>query len=282
MDIGAILQGAAEDAGYDDDEFDQEPPSPLHKKDTLSILRSSSEEVGRMDRSSSKDAFQKAEQQIKLDTSINTNDIEGSLARISETVNSNVEELARAGVQSRRGDETVSQQHRQNDDGDGNGAGSDDDDADGDDDDDDDDDDNNSDPTLERELFVATYRGNARKVDKLLSTGASYKAKDIHSWSALHWAVSEGHDDIVEILIDHAKRGSPAKLKKFINGKDSLSGWAPLHVAAIKGQKLCLKLLINAGAKANIKNHFGETPLQCINAETTDDKKTMITLLRKR
>lgn len=287
MDIGAILKGAAEDAGYDDDEFDQETASPLpirqqqqqagieQKRDSLSILRASSDEVAHMDRQSSKDAFEKATKQVKLDVSIITGDIQGSLAQISESVNSDAEELARAGVASRRGDETASQMHRRNDDDDDDGAGSDDD-------DDDDDDRENSDPALDRELFVATFRGNARKVDKLLNTGARYQAKDMHGWTALHWAASEGHDDIMELLLDCAKRtSSPSKFKKILHCKDILSGWTALHVAAIKGQKVCIKLLINAGAKMSLKNHFSETPLECVDAESIADKKAIVKLLTK-
>jgi hypothetical protein len=293
MNIGDVLGAAAEQVGGyddDDDDFDDEQPlSPLpnrphqpagdKQRDALSILQNSSEEVARMDRSSSKDAFEKAKKQVQMDVSIRTGDVESSLARISETVNSDSEELARAGVQSRHGDETVSHTNRRNDD---MRAASDDDDDEEEEDDDDDKSVENSDPAVDRELFVATYRGNARKVDKLLNTGASHLARDAHGWTALHWAASEGHDDIMELLIDRARRTtSPSKFKKFLHCKDKLSGWTALHVAAVKGQKVCIKLLINAGAKISVKNLFGETPLQCANAESTDVKKAVVKLLTK-
>ena len=187
--------------------------------------------------------------------------------------------MARAGVLSKKGDELVEPRRR-------------------DDNDDDEDDDANdaaqsdeeeeedTNPTLDRELFVSTYRGNARKVDKILnSVGNRCHAVDIHGWTALHWAASEGHDDIVELLLDHAKRKcSTSKFKKFLNLKDKLSGWTALHVASIKGSKLCVKTLLSAGAKRSIKSYapFLETPLDCVNGETVEVRKAIVKLLTKR
>ena len=287
--MDALLNDAAEDAGYDDDHFDEtsisSPPTKSSSAnipgkqstvaDTLSLLRSSSDEIAVLDRQASLEVFEKASKQVKLDVAIATGDIKGVLDHASEIVNSDVEELARAGVLSKKGDEMVDPRRR---------------------DDDDDDDDNDpalsdeeededTNPSLDRELFVSTYRGNARKVDKILNTsGSRCHAIDIHGWTALHWAASEGHDDIVELLLDHAKRKcSPSKFKKFLNLKDKLSGWTALHVASIKGSKLCVKTLLSAGAKRNIKSSppFLEIPLDCVNAETVETRKAIVKMLTK-
>ena len=149
----------------------------------------------------------------------------------------------------------------------------------------DEEDDEDTNPTLDRELFVSTYRGNARKVDKILnSAGSRCHAIDIHGWTALHWAASEGHDDIVELLLDHAKKKcSTSKFKKFLNLKDKLSGWTALHVASIKGSKLCVKTLLSAGSKRTIKSYapFLETPLDCVSGETVEVRKAIVKLLTK-
>ena len=99
-------------------------------------------------------------------------------------------------------------------------------------DDDDDDDDNangsDADPELDAELLVAAYHGDTRKVDKLLSSGARYFARDRHRWTALMWAVAGGHHETVELLIGFVKKH---KLKSFLNAKDSITGWTALHVS---------------------------------------------------
>jgi hypothetical protein len=288
--VGALLSEAAEDA-YDDDDFDAEEPAaprpresagPTTKKDgkkadvdsTLAILRSGSDEIAQDERRMSVDAFSKAAKQVKLDVSIRVGgDVEGILSRASDVVNDG-DELAKAGVHSRRGDEDYDTRRRTNND--------DDDDNDKDnEDEEDDDEDEDADPELDRELFVNVYRGNARIVDKLLSNGARPHALDLHGWSSLHWAASEGHDDILELLIDHAKRkSSAAKLKRLLNRKDKkLAGWAPLHVAAVKGAKMCAKVLVDAGAKISTKNKFGETPLECLASDNADTRRAMARLL---
>ena len=98
--------------------------------------------------------------------------------------------------------------------------------------DDDDDDDNandsDADPELDAELLIAAYHGDTRKVDKLLSSGALYFARDRHRWTALMWAVAGGHDETVELLIGFVKKH---KLKSFLNAKDSITGWTALHVS---------------------------------------------------
>ena len=99
-----------------------------------------------------------------------------------------------------------------------------------DDDEDDNDDahDSDADPELDAELLVAAYRGDTRKVDKLLSSGAHYFARDRHRWTALMWAAAGGHDDTVESLIGFVKKH---KLKSYLNAKDSITGWTALHVS---------------------------------------------------
>ena len=280
--IGALLSEAAEDA-YEDDGFDVEEPAaprpkdhsaaPVVKKDTLSILRSGSDEVAQDERQMSKEAFDKATKQVKLDVSVRSGDVEGILSRVSEVVNAEGDELAKAGVHSRRGDESYDDRRRRPEDDE------DDNDKDDDEDDDDDGDDDDADPELDRELFVNVYRGNVRIVDKLLNSGARHNALDLHGWSPMHWAASEGHDDILELLIDHAKRRtSAAKLKRVLNLKDKLSGWTALHVAAIKGAKVCAKVLLDAGAKL-AKNKLGEKPVDCIAADNADTRRALVRLL---
>uniref|UniRef100_A0A8C5XLP2 26S proteasome non-ATPase regulatory subunit 10 n=1 Tax=Microcebus murinus TaxID=30608 RepID=A0A8C5XLP2_MICMU len=74
---------------------------------------------------------------------------------------------------------------------------------------------------------------------------------DQDSRTALHWAWSAGHTEIVEFLL---QLGVP------VNDKDD-AGWFPLHIAASAGWDEILKALLGKGAQVNAVNQNGRTPL---------------------
>ena len=78
------------------------------------------------------------------------------------------------------------------------------------------------------DLLVAAYRGDIVKVIKLLKLGARYDARDRHRWTALMWAAAGGFDDIIEALVGRVKR---PLLRRYLNAKDSITGWTALHVS---------------------------------------------------
>ena len=78
------------------------------------------------------------------------------------------------------------------------------------------------------ELRHCCYSGHTSRVEYLLGKGANGNSIDRHGWTCLHWAASKGHDDIVELLLNHS-----GKLSKFVNMKENLSGWTALHVSKI-------------------------------------------------
>uniref|UniRef100_A0A2K5IW38 Uncharacterized protein n=1 Tax=Colobus angolensis palliatus TaxID=336983 RepID=A0A2K5IW38_COLAP len=69
--------------------------------------------------------------------------------------------------------------------------------------------------------------------------------------TALHWACSAGHTEIVEFLL---QLGVP------VNDKDD-AGWSPLHIAASAGRDEIVKALLGQGAQVNAVNQNGCTPL---------------------
>uniref|UniRef100_A0A0G2JZI5 Proteasome 26S subunit, non-ATPase 10 n=1 Tax=Rattus norvegicus TaxID=10116 RepID=A0A0G2JZI5_RAT len=82
--------------------------------------------------------------------------------------------------------------------------------------------------------------------DKSLATRT-----DQDSRTALHWACSAGHTEIVEFLL---QLGVP------VNEKDD-AGWSPLHIAASAGRDEIVKALLIKGAQVNAVNQNGCTPL---------------------
>ena len=47
----------------------------------------------------------------------------------------------------------------------------------------------------------AVYEGNIEIINQHLSFGADINTKDAGGWSPLHWAVGEGHEKIIKLLL---------------------------------------------------------------------------------
>jgi ankyrin repeat protein len=92
------------------------------------------------------------------------------------------------------------------------------------------------------------------------STGLDVNAKDDVGEPALHHAASQGHKEIVELLI---AKGADVNAKK--NSDQTL-----LHTAATNGKKETVELLIAADADVNAKAKDGKTPLDMANGAITD------------
>jgi len=76
----------------------------------------------------------------------------------------------------------------------------------------------------------------------------------------LHVAAQEGHNQVIELLIDNGAD---------VNSKDGDEG-TPLHMAAANGHKGIAELLIVKGADVNAKIVDGGTPLDYAEAEIAD------------
>ena len=173
-------------------------------------------------------------------------------------------------------------------------------------------DDGGGDEGLNTELLVAAYRGDIRKVDKLIRSDASCFARDRHRWTAIMWAAAGGYDDIIESIIGTLRK---SRVKGFLNAKDSITGWTALHVslfsqtvmitpiddrislsfvmlpnllsalnvteqiACTKGRRRCVEILLKHGADRNAKSFLSDTPMDCLNTTNADDRKIMKALL---
>ena len=99
-------------------------------------------------------------------------------------------------------------------------------------------------------IWKAAKSGNAEAVQHL-ANGVDVNGKGWGDWTALHYAVDEGHKEIIELLLTS---GSDVNAKRN-------DGSTALHYAALSGRKQIAELIIDKGANVNEKDVNGKTPL---------------------
>ena len=109
----------------------------------------------------------------------------------------------------------------------------------------------------------------------LLAHNADINASDKLGQTPLHWAISQNHKDVVDLLLagkamtniqDAAALGDLEKVKALISGNPDLvfskdgGGETPLYYAAFYGHKDVVELLLAGKAEINAKDGNGQTP----------------------
>jgi ankyrin repeat protein len=97
-------------------------------------------------------------------------------------------------------------------------------------------------------LMIAAYKSNKDAVVTLLKKGAEPNRP---GWTALHYAAAAGSNEIIQILLDAAA---------YIDA-ESPNKTTPIMMAARGGHILTVKLLLDEGADATLKNEAGLTAI---------------------
>jgi len=101
-------------------------------------------------------------------------------------------------------------------------------------------------------LMFAAFNGHASVAEYLLDAGAEIDAKDSNGRTALMFASSGPFAETVEYLL---KNGAD------VDVQGTLEGFTPLMTAAAEGLVDIVRLLLAAGAGADIKDKDGDTAL---------------------
>lgn len=100
-------------------------------------------------------------------------------------------------------------------------------------------------------LIKYAYNGNIIKAREALRKGTDVNSTVEHGLTALMWATSKNHKDMVKLLIEHGAN---------INAKDDF-GWTALMKAAWEDYIDIVKLLLNHSADINTNNKDGKTAI---------------------
>ncbi len=100
----------------------------------------------------------------------------------------------------------------------------------------------------ETALMLAAFKGNITLLNELLSHGAGINR--VGGWTPLHYAATEGHDEVVRILLEKGAR---------VNVQTA-AGVTPLYMAARKPSRKVVMQLLKAGAYRDLCNDKGLSP----------------------
>jgi ankyrin repeat protein len=107
-------------------------------------------------------------------------------------------------------------------------------------------------------LMIASYKGNAPAVAALLARKVEVNRP---GWTALHYAAASGSDDVVHMLLS----------KRAALDARSPNETTPIMMAARGGHILTVKLLLDEGADATLKNDQGMTAIDFARASGRAD-----------
>jgi hypothetical protein len=108
--------------------------------------------------------------------------------------------------------------------------------------------------------MLAAINNQLSLADKLISKGADVNKP---GWTALHYAASKGHIDMIRLLMDQ---------QAYLDA-ESPNGTTPLMMAASYGSAMSVKLLLEEGADPRIKNKLGLTALDMAKQPEKEDAK---------
>ena len=115
----------------------------------------------------------------------------------------------------------------------------------------------------ESPLMIASIKGLTPVAARLLAQGADVNKP---GWTALHYAATSGHLDIMRMLLE----------KYAYIDASSPNGSTPLMMASMYGTSAAVKLLLESGADPTIKNGQGLTAIDFAQRANRADSASLI------
>ncbi|ONK74285.1 uncharacterized protein A4U43_C03F4680 [Asparagus officinalis] len=106
------------------------------------------------------------------------------------------------------------------------------------------------------ELALASRKGEARLVVKMIDRGAAANGRDQHGWTALMRAGFKGRVEVMKALLE----------RRAEVGATDEKGYTALHCAVEAGQVEAVKLLVKRGADLEARTMKGVTAMQIANS----------------
>jgi len=122
---------------------------------------------------------------------------------------------------------------------------------------------------LGADLIMSVRMGDVEQAKTLLSDGAPASFTDAGGWSALTWAASEGHTEIIDLLLEAAAGPAPPEGEEKADEPEELEEdqqivptvTSPLHWAAFKGHVHIVWKLLTAGHSPRTLDSEGNSAL---------------------
>lgn len=115
----------------------------------------------------------------------------------------------------------------------------------------------------ESPLMLAALRGLSQICERLIARDADVNKP---GWAPLHYAATGGHVEVMQLLLEH---------HAYIDAA-SPNGSTPLMMAAMYGGPSAVKLLLDAGADAQLKNNLGLTAIDFAKGAQRSDSMELI------
>ncbi|NWI67118.1 SWAHD protein, partial [Todus mexicanus] len=128
---------------------------------------------------------------------------------------------------------------------------------------------------LEHEWLLTAAEGDADNMVRLLDLDPNLLIRKdfVTGFSALHWLAKHGHyENFVQVISHAQKKGYPVD----VNIPTVSGGFTPLHLAAMQGHELLIKVLVGAyGADTSLRDHSGRKAWQYLRADTSTELKEL-------
>jgi len=123
-------------------------------------------------------------------------------------------------------------------------------------------------------LLVASRDGHTDIVRALLQAGAQLRVEDwVFKGAPIHKATYNGNPQILKMLVAHPDID--------LDVQGPINGYTPLHDALWHGFTECAAILVNAGARLDLRGHDGKLPLD-VALEVCGEESEIVKLIRSK